>query len=410
MALVQCAARGGSFGQADQTPMLKTKDDLAAVVREAFPMEAERFCLWAQPTSDDLAPIEETVDGFELMVEAFVYEPRCEGSTKNTVASIRQQRIDLVPRSAMPIRHDRFKNYLAAIEECLGEQDFECLEELPPSTWFLADLLESPALMSVDDFRRSIAARLPTPVARRPSLALAMVLLDEARLPRPEAIRNAYAALYPTRPTLRPREAHTDSVELEVDEGVAFWVTLVPSAIPNNEAEAARQFSIATPGKTHGKEHRAHLLVVLSSVAGSLVDQRSELVRCVAATAATVGAVEVYMGDAGVTHPLDFFLEEAKAPLPMTVLCGASAVVQANGRRQLLSRGMKQCGLPDLLLTGGPTLDGDFFLELLALLARRGTPIPAGDTVGRNAEERLPVRYEPSPIDAAVSIWRVDLP
>lgn len=51
-----------------------------------------------------------------------------------------------------------------------------------------------------------------------------------------------------------------------------------------------------------------------------------------------------------------------------------------------------------------------FDLLPMPALARRGTPIPAGDTVVRNADERLRVRYEPSPIDAAVSIWRVDLP
>jgi hypothetical protein len=50
------------------------------------------------------------------------------------------------------------------------------------------------------------------------------------------------------------------------------------------------------------------------------------------------------------------------------------------------------------------------FFDLLAYLAERGEPLPEGDTVGRSADERLPVRYVPSPIDPGKTVWRVELP
>ena len=36
-------------------------------------------------------------------------------------------------------------------------------------------------------------------------------------------------------------------------------------------------------------------------------------------------------------------------------------------------------------------------------------PLPDGDTVGRTAAEKLPVHYVPSPVDAEVKVWRVEL-
>ena len=48
--------------------------------------------------------------------------------------------------------------------------------------------------------------------------------------------------------------------------------------------------------------------------------------------------------------------------------------------------------------------------DLLTYLANRGVAIPDGDTVGRSADEKLKVRYVPSPIDESKKVWRVELP
>jgi hypothetical protein len=49
------------------------------------------------------------------------------------------------------------------------------------------------------------------------------------------------------------------------------------------------------------------------------------------------------------------------------------------------------------------------FFDLLAYLADRGEALPEGDTVGRSAEERLPVHYVPSPVDPSKKVWRVEI-
>jgi hypothetical protein len=38
-----------------------------------------------------------------------------------------------------------------------------------------------------------------------------------------------------------------------------------------------------------------------------------------------------------------------------------------------------------------------------------GKALLEGDTVGRTAEEKLPVRYVPSPVDPKQKVWRVEL-
>jgi hypothetical protein len=96
----------------------------------------------------------------------------------------------------------------------------------------------------------------------------------------------------------------------------------------------------------------------------------------------------------------------------MRLWCGVSVAADPH-RVQLLSLGMAQLGLPDLLLNaaridGGPALDT--FFELLASLTHRGAPLEAGHNVGRTASERIQVRYQPSPIDPGVQVWCVDLP
>jgi hypothetical protein len=73
---------------------------------------------------------------------------------------------------------------------------------------------------------------------------------------------------------------------------------------------------------------------------------------------------------------------------------------------------MKQLGLPELLLEAPKKSAGqalETFFNLLAYVAERGKALPEGDTVGRTADERLPVHYVPSPADPKEKVWRVEL-
>ena len=92
---------------------------------------------------------------------------------------------------------------------------------------------------------------------------------------------------------------------------------------------------------------------------------------------------------------------------------GVSIAREKDGRLSLLSLGMEQLNLPNLLVvaqesSGSVAIETMF--DLLAYVAERGQALAEGDTVGRTDDERLPVRYVPSPVDSAKRVWRVELP
>ncbi len=108
-------------------------------------------------------------------------------------------------------------------------------------------------------------------------------------------------------------------------------------------------------------------------------------------------------------------METAQEPdidLRLTLWTGVSVEREPDGRFSLLSLGMKQLNLPDLLLIA-PQSDGNSALEpfftFLTYVAHRGEPLPEGDTIGRSETEKLPVRYVPSPLDPKTRVWRVEI-
>ena len=114
-------------------------------------------------------------------------------------------------------------------------------------------------------------------------------------------------------------------------------------------------------------------------------------------------------------HDSDFFISVAseRGVVPRIMLwSGVSVAREPDGRLSLLSLGMQQLNLPNLLLIA-PESSGSTALEtlfdLLAYVAERGEALPEGDTVGRTAHERLPVHYVQSPVDSKEKVWRVEL-
>jgi hypothetical protein len=260
--------------------------------------------------------------------------------------------------------------------------------------------------------------------AKGKTMNLAFVLLQQARLPKAEEIARAfghYAAVKDQR--LLPRGTKSDPkskstvLEFELSPGGSGFVALMPVAVPNGEADDAARLSVGAL-RTGWKlpAHSAHLVVTLQDPgAASLTDALSRFTSFVASVVEASGAVGVYWGNAGATHDAKFFMtvaREHEVAAQMMLWTGVSLAREADGRLSFLSTGMKQLELPDLLLiapkSAGNTALATFF-DLLIYLAQIGKPLPEGDTVGRTADERLPVHYVTSPVDRNAKVWRVEL-
>jgi hypothetical protein len=276
-------------------------------------------------------------------------------------------------------------------------------------------LLVGVAMLAV---RSSSAA---APDAKDGKMNLAFVLLSEATLPKGEAIERAFPAYAVKGQSLRyrpekqsnPKKGDGQIVALETDGGEVM-VALMPRPIPKGEAEEAVRYSIsALDGKWTLPPHKAHLIVTLH-MRGDATTRLSLLTSTLAAISEASSAVGIYWGDAGATHDPKFFRDIAKArttPSRLVLWTGVS-IAREGQRYSLLSYGMNQFELPDLLLVVPRAKSDDaipFLLELLGMIVESGKPLPEGDTVGRSATEKLPVHYVPSPVDAKVKVWRVEM-
>jgi hypothetical protein len=256
-----------------------------------------------------------------------------------------------------------------------------------------------------------------------PEVNLAFVLLPDAKLPEAESIISAYAHFEPNgrvelgrEDAAQPTTGHA-VLSFRSDAGEGAFVALIPAPVPNDEADQGAQFSVGSIGTGWSlPPHVAHLVVTSTPPPGSdRLQSISRFTSLVAAVAQASSAVGVYWGNAGATHGADFFTTVAteQGVTPRIMLWTGVSIARPQGKLSLLSLGMGQLSLPDLLLVA-PQSSGngalETFFDLLAYLAHRGSAIPEGDTVGRTADERLKVRYVNSPLDPSKKVWRVELP
>lgn len=252
---------------------------------------------------------------------------------------------------------------------------------------------------------------------------VAFVLLAKPNVPRGEDVARAFAGFAAEGQTLRAQPSQggdpgKEVLELDAGRFGTGFVAAMPVPVPNREADNAARFSISAMGTGWTlPPHSAHLIVTLAggdSTPG--IPSLSCFTSFLAAVTKASGAVGVYWGNAGATHDPRFFLSIAKergTDSRVMLWTGVSVAREADGRLSLLSLGMRQLHLPDLLLLTPKSMPGSealgTFFDFLTYVAHRGEAPPEGDTVGRTEAERLPVRYVPSPIDGTKRVWRVEL-
>jgi hypothetical protein len=197
--------------------------------------------------------------------------------------------------------------------------------------------------------------------------------------------------------------------------GDDVFVMRMPVPVPNGEAEDAARFSVSSFSSAGPlPPHTSHLIVTMLGEARPLdVERKRRFTQLLAAILTSTKAIAVYSGAAGATHPADFFVDIARdVELPLLLWTGVSLAGDET-RLSLLSLGMAQFDLPDLLLETPRAMGTDalgFFFDILEYVLTRGAAIPDGETVGRTSGERLPVRYVPSPIDPEKQVFRVAIP
>jgi len=251
---------------------------------------------------------------------------------------------------------------------------------------------------------------------------LAFVLLPEARMPVGDDVARAFSEISPeesvTVPAPAPRDPEDpELLQLDLASGRSALIMLMAEPVPDGEAEEAAAFSIGTMGREWEPTHEAHLMVTLAPLDGeSPSEALSTFTTLLAAIAKSSGAVAIYWGNAGATHETEFFDSIARDPdhsQRIALWTGVSTATDADGTLELLSLGMTQLELPNLLLvtkSGSAEEAFGMFFDLLSYVAERGEAIPEGETIGSSESDRVPVNYVPSPVDPEQTVWRVETP
>lgn len=201
-----------------------------------------------------------------------------------------------------------------------------------------------------------------------------------------------------------------------VPDEIATLLLLHAEPVPNGEAEAAAAHSVSAlrSGGFKPATHVAQLIVVSSSSTASHVERLLRQTRVVAALTKATAATGVYEGNAGATHDPEFYVDMTSdsSALPLMLWTGIS-LVRKPAATELLTLGMSQFELPDILLVAPPSEANEallFVFDLVGYVLGRGSAIPEGETVGRTAEEKLAVTYVASPLDPSARVMRVELP
>jgi hypothetical protein len=267
--------------------------------------------------------------------------------------------------------------------------------------------------------------KLEPPTLEKQKSHIAFVLLENTALPYGDAIIASFEKYSQGNHKLSISKDTDSEASHDVEEHVlaltvdgigSAFIALMDMPIPNGEAESNFPLSVSSFSENSElKAHHAHILVTLMpSIEADPLEAMMAYTSLLAAVTDASQSVGVYWGNAGATHTREFFLAMASEHdvNPRILLWnGISRAPESGGKMSFLSYGMNQIALPDLYLiceaNAASSSLGRFF-DLLAYIAARGEAIPAGDTIGSTAEEKIRIKYVKSPADESKIVWRVE--
>ncbi|MFT3713969.1 MAG: hypothetical protein QM817_40425 [Archangium sp.] len=242
-------------------------------------------------------------------------------------------------------------------------------------------------------------------------MTIVSVLTGEAQLPSRDSLERTAREFL--REPLTWRETSGAGLGVNI-AGTALSLRPIAGPVPNAEAETSAFLSLSSLKGWRLGKHTAHLALSLDHAARSAsLAQLSHLTKFAACVARATGALGVHWGGGPVTHSTEFFTEVAReADLPLPLWVGVSVTPEGGGRSALLSFGMTQRQLPELLLTAPDTElpDAlDFFFSALATVAERGVAPEDGERIPRSLFSRPKVSYGESPVEPGKRVWKVAL-
>ncbi|HWB75707.1 MAG TPA: hypothetical protein VG755_12150 [Nannocystaceae bacterium] len=240
-------------------------------------------------------------------------------------------------------------------------------------------------------------------------VAVAFVLLEEARSPDPaEVVRRASQFGY----SLVYDEGSASPSTFTIASGGNVMVMLIEAPHPDAAKMAP---GLASPSEEDLARMRAHYIVAMMGGPETPREQDTMLAQITAAIVRASPAIGAMLGTGRCFHRADFFaevVERTPAELPMLVCIDFTRAPEPGDRMSILSHGMVRYGREEFFVTCSIRGKGafDFVMSMVGWMLDDATKeLPTGDTVGRNANERIVVQRVPSPLGEGPPVIKLDL-
>lgn len=244
---------------------------------------------------------------------------------------------------------------------------------------------------------------------------LALVMLDEAREPDFEAVREFIAANFEDAPAMAGGNKTDNMFVCTLGEFTAA-ATLVPNPVPWSQLEGPCATAWYWPTAADAlRDHRAHLVVTLIDEGGKATEKSMALTQLVAGLASQAGVEGVFWGPGRIVHPPGAFIEQAvqstsnDLPLFLWVDFRVERGQERNSR--LYTTGMEALGFTELEaidFPGEPQHLLEFCYNVAHYQLAEQKHLDDGDTIGLTDEVQVIARREGSMFDENLEIVRLD--
>lgn len=164
------------------------------------------------------------------------------------------------------------------------------------------------------------------------------------------------------------------------------------------------------------KATQGHVIVTALGLAGDEVARDCALASCTTVAMGTTNAVGAMLGHNAYFHRADVFEQlvigsaaEGEPPLP--ILISVTVAGDGSGRMSFLSHSMERYGKENLYVTCPVEGNGavPFVFDTITWFFGLDTPLPTGDSIGRDEAEHIGIQRVPSPADPDQIVVRLDL-
>jgi hypothetical protein len=250
-----------------------------------------------------------------------------------------------------------------------------------------------------------------------PGPLLAMVALSSERLPAVDTLRDAFAARQPEwEEATATGENGVLFFALDGEETRAF-VALMPMPIPWDDLEGPCATAWWWDEATEAMQsHTHHVVVSLLGGEGDPVERHLVLTDLVATVTELTDAVGVYWGSGTVVHEPAAFRDAAAdltpdEVIPMLWIDLRIEPLDAGGYR-FFTTGLAAFDQLEIEIDRFETDPDDlyeFLVSIVHYVLTSGNTIADGETIGRDADERIAATHEPSMFDRAGPVLKLGL-